>query len=72
MQKFVSYSHRAHYELYFLTSMKVNFYALTREGPYDDILKTHDYFQNININIVFLLNIFIILYAKHCKIFSLR
>jgi len=31
-------------------------------GPDDGILKTRDYFQNININIAFQLNIFYLIY----------
>lgn len=37
--------------------------------PYEKVLKTHNYFQHININLVFLLNI-LILYGKQRQIFA--
>jgi len=39
---------------YLLIYAKTNFYVHIRESRCDKILKTHDYFQNIEINVVFL------------------
>jgi len=48
-----------------------NFYVPICDSRYDKILKTHDYFQNININIMFLLIKFLfymqnIVQCLHC------
>jgi hypothetical protein len=47
-------------------SMEINFYVSLWDSLYDKILKTHEHFQNIKINIVFLLNFyFILLYIQN-------
>jgi len=42
-----------------LIYVSANFIVPICDSQYDKILKTHDYFQDINIIIVFLLNIFL-------------
>jgi len=46
------------------------FYIPICDSQYHKILKTRDYFQNVNINAVFLLIFFLILYAKQRLMFA--
>ena len=62
MQNIIKYLYHSRCEFYVLISEEANFYVSIWESPYDKILKYHDYFQNININVVFrLIFIFILL-----------
>jgi len=53
MYNVVKCLHRTHCGFYVFITTETNFYA-----HIDKILKTHNDFQNISINVVFLLNIF--------------
>ena len=70
MQNTVKYLHRIRCAFYVRISTEAIFYVSIWESPYDKILKTRDYFQHININVMLLFNIFFILYIKHSKIFT--
>jgi hypothetical protein len=58
MKNFVEYLHHDRCEFYVLIYVETNFYIPILECRYDKVLKIHDYSQNINIYIVFQLNIF--------------
>jgi len=55
MQNTFQYLHNTRCRFYVLISTKTNLYIYIWENRYDKILKTHDYFLNININAVLLL-----------------
>ena len=59
MQNIVQSLQHTHCIFYVLIFASTNFYIHIWESRYDKILKTHNYFQNININVVCLLNKFL-------------
>jgi len=64
MQNTVQYLHHANCRFYVFIYVDGNFYM---RKHYYKILKTHDYFQNININVMFLLTIFFSYMQKSVK-----
>jgi len=61
----IKYFHDTRCRFFVLVSVVTNFYVPIWEGWYDNILKTHDYFQNININVVFPWSFFYILFRPN-------
>jgi len=58
MKNSFKYLRHVRCEFYVLIFAEANFHIPILECQYDKVLKTRDYFQNININVVFQLNIF--------------